>query len=176
MEDLLSVEGNWRKRRVEPVSRMGEIDHRTFVKLSGASAAALVFGAGPFTEKAMARVRFEDYPFKLGVASGGDGADTTPGNLAVIEENPHIEFFNGQRGYVRCTLTPQEWRADYRVLPYVKQPGAQIYTRASFVTEAGNPGLQQAGETQVPSRPASLVETDVERIRAQESAARGGHR
>ena len=110
------------------------------------------------------------------VTSGGDGADTTPGNLAVIEENPHIEFFNGQRGYVRCTLTPQEWRADYRVLPYVKQPGAQIYTRASFVTEAGNPGLQQAGETQVPSRPASLVETDVERIRAQESAARGGHR
>ncbi|CAA9453474.1 MAG: Phosphodiesterase/alkaline phosphatase D [uncultured Rubrobacteraceae bacterium] len=107
------------------------------------------------------------------ITSGGDGADTTPGNEAVVDENPHIEFFNGQRGYVRCTLTPQEWRADYRVLPYVKQPGAQIYTRASFVTEAGNPGLKQAGETQVPSRSASLVETDTERIRAQERAARG---
>lgn len=66
----MSVERNWRKRRVEPVSRMGEIDHRTFVKLSGASAAALVFGAGPFTERAMAQARFPDYPFKLGVASG----------------------------------------------------------------------------------------------------------
>ena len=70
MEELLSVEGNWRKRRVEPVSRMGEIDRRTFVKLSGASAAALVFGAGPFTERAMAQPRFPAYPFKLGVASG----------------------------------------------------------------------------------------------------------
>jgi len=83
----------------------------------------------------------------------------------VVDKNPHIEFFNGQRGYVRCTLTPQEWRADYRVLPYVKQRGAQIYTRASFVTEAGNPSLQQAGETQVPSRSASLVETDTEGYR-----------
>jgi len=40
------------------------------VKLSGLSAAALVFGYGPFSEKAMAKTRFSDYPFKLGVASG----------------------------------------------------------------------------------------------------------
>jgi alkaline phosphatase D len=92
----------------------------------------------------------------------------------VVEENPHIEFFNGQRGYVRCTLTPQEYRADYRVVPYVKQPGAQVYTRASFVTEAGNPGLQQASEASVPTRQASLVETDAERIRARERASRTG--
>jgi hypothetical protein len=57
MEDLLSVEGNWRKRRVEPVSRMGEIDRRTFVKLSGASAAALVFGAVPKYRQGRRRVR-----------------------------------------------------------------------------------------------------------------------
>ena len=91
----------------------------------------------------------------------------------MVEENPHIEYFNGQRGYVRCTLTPQEYRADYRIVPYVKQPGAQIYTRSSFITEAGNPGLQQAT---VPSRQASLVETDTERIRVQEKASRTGRR
>jgi alkaline phosphatase D len=61
----------------------------------------------------------------------------------VVEESPHIEFFNGQRGYVRCT--PQEYRANYRIVPYVKQPGAQIYTRASLITQAGNPGLQRVG-------------------------------
>ena len=33
--------------------------------------------------------------------------NTSAGNEAVVEENPHIEFFNGQRGYVRCTLTPR---------------------------------------------------------------------
>jgi alkaline phosphatase D len=392
MEELLSVGGNWRKRRVEHVSRLGEIDRRTFVKLSGASAAAFVFWAGPFTERAMAQARFPDYmkfvfascqqyehgyftayrhiseedldlvvhlgdyiyeydpnqyvapagnvrahsgaeiitlldyrnrhPTRISrrrirpscddhevennyadeipgagsqtptteaflrcrsvprgpdmlyrriacgnlaefnvldtrqyrddqaagdgtdppnpeqqdpartltggaqekwlldglssssttwnvlvqqvflaqryfntsdaerysmdawannlkanfddqssrtlgvelvgtsITPGGDGADTTSGNEAIVDENPHIEFFNEQRGYVRCTLTPKEWRADYRVLAYVKRPGAQIYTLASFVTKAGNPGLQQAGEPQASSRSASLVEAD----------------
>ena len=41
------------------------------------------------------------------ITSGGDGADTSAGNEAVVDEIPHIEFFNGQRGYVRCTLTPR---------------------------------------------------------------------
>ena len=49
---------------------MGVMDRRRFVKLSGASAAALVFGAGPFSEKAASRPKFSGYPFRLGVASG----------------------------------------------------------------------------------------------------------
>lgn len=107
------------------------------------------------------------------VTSGGDGADTSFSQQQVVWENPHIKFFNGQRGYVRCTLTPQLWRADYRVLPYVQQQGALLYTRASFAVEAGRPGLQlvtqqAARGTRVSSR---LVESDVERIRAQERAA-----
>jgi alkaline phosphatase D len=107
------------------------------------------------------------------VTSGGDGADTSLSQQEVVAENPHIKFFNGQRGYVRCTLTPQLWRADYRVLPYVKQQGALLYTRASFAVEAGRPGLQlvtqqAARGTRVSSR---LVESDIERIRAQERAA-----
>ncbi len=54
---------------------MGEIDRRTFVKLSGASAAALILGFGPFTERAWAAPRFSDYPFKLSVASGDPAPD-----------------------------------------------------------------------------------------------------
>ncbi|MFH4233462.1 alkaline phosphatase D family protein, partial [Acinetobacter baumannii] len=83
------------------------------------------------------------------ISSGGDGADTSSGQQAIVEENPHIKFFNGQRGYVRCTLTPERWRTDYRVVPYVSQPGARVYTRASFVVEAGRPGLQQAAANAV---------------------------
>jgi alkaline phosphatase D len=106
------------------------------------------------------------------ITSGGDGADTSLSQRAVLAENPHIKFFNGQRGYVRCRLTPDEWRADYRVLPYVKQRGALLYTRASFAVQAGRPGLQlvttQAPQgTRISSR---LVESDAERIRAQEKA------
>jgi alkaline phosphatase D len=112
------------------------------------------------------------------ITSGGDGADTPgPDQQAVLEENPHIKFFNGQRGYVRCRLTPELWRTDYRVLPYVKEPGASMYTRASFAVEAGRPGLQQVSETAVPTRASSLIESDAERIRAQKRAdgrQRGG--
>jgi len=110
------------------------------------------------------------------ITSGGDGADTSPNQEAVVAENPHIKFFNGQRGYVRCRLTPEEWRADYRVLPFVKQPGAPIYTRASFVVEAGNPGLQPTVE-QAPQGTrvsATAIESDAERIRSQEEADRRG--
>src|ERR671917_305817 len=54
---------------------MGEIDRRTFVKLSGTGAAALIFGYGPFTERTWANPRFSGYPFKLGVASGDPSPD-----------------------------------------------------------------------------------------------------
>ena len=96
----------------------------------------------------------------------------------MVAENPHIKFFNGQRGYVRCTLTPEQWRADYRVLPFVKQPGAPIYTRASFVVEAGNPGLQQANANTVQGTriSATAIESDTERVGAQERAAARGSR
>lgn len=76
------------------------------------------------------------------ITSGGDGADTNASSEAVVAENPHIKFFQGQRGYVRITLTPREYRADYRVVPYVSRRGARAYTRASFIVEDGNPGLK----------------------------------
>ena len=66
----MGIRGNWERRRVEAVSRLGEMDRRRFVKIAGASAAALVFGAGPFTEKAWAKPTFSASPFSLGVASG----------------------------------------------------------------------------------------------------------
>jgi len=77
------------------------------------------------------------------ITSGGDGADTTSNTEKYLAENPHIKFHNTQRGYVRCTLTPDHFQADYRVLPYVSRPGAPISTRASFLVEDGKPGLQK---------------------------------
>jgi alkaline phosphatase D len=40
------------------------------------------------------------------------------------------------------TVTPDRAQSDHLVMPYVSTPGAPISTRATFVTEAGNPGLQ----------------------------------
>jgi alkaline phosphatase D len=111
------------------------------------------------------------------ITSGGDGADTNPRAQGIVAENPHIKFFNGQRGYVRCILTPESFQADYRVLPYVSRRAAPIYTRASFVVENGQPGAKQLGAERIPAPPSTArvsptIELDAERIAAQERADR----
>jgi alkaline phosphatase D len=78
------------------------------------------------------------------LSSGGDGSDMSAFGRRALDANPHMRFHNGQRGYVRCIVAPDRWQADYRVLPYVTRPGAPIETRASFVVEAGRPGVTPA--------------------------------
>jgi len=77
------------------------------------------------------------------ISSNGDGADV-PGNAGVLlSENPHIKFVNSQRGYIVCDVTARRWRTEYRVVPFVTTEGAPISTRASFVVDAREPGIQQ---------------------------------
>jgi alkaline phosphatase D len=77
------------------------------------------------------------------ITSGGDGADeVSEANQVVLAESPHVKFNSNRRGYVRCHVDRQAWRADFRVVPFVKRPGAPVSTRQSFVIEAGSPGLQ----------------------------------
>jgi alkaline phosphatase D len=78
------------------------------------------------------------------LSSGGNGSDSLPQADSYFSRNPHLRFFNAQRGYVRCVVTPQQWQSDYRVVDYVTRPGSPIKTRASFVVEDGRPGPQQA--------------------------------
>ena len=75
------------------------------------------------------------------ISSGGDGADANDRTADTLARNPHVHFFNGQRGYVRCDVTRERLAADYQVVPYVSRPGAPAVTRASFVVEDGRPGL-----------------------------------
>lgn len=74
------------------------------------------------------------------ISSGGDGADVRPNTQSILSENPHIKFFNAQRGYVKCSVTPERWRTEYRVLEKVSRPDEPITTRATFVVENGRPG------------------------------------
>jgi alkaline phosphatase D len=48
------------------------------------------------------------------------------------------------RRAVRCTLTRKQYLAEFRTLPYVSTPGAPAQTKAAFVLEDGQPGLQPA--------------------------------
>jgi alkaline phosphatase D len=77
------------------------------------------------------------------ISSSGDGTETPKNNGELLAENPFVKFHNTERGYVRCELTPQQWRTDYRTVPFVTKPGAPLNTRASFVIESGRPILQR---------------------------------
>lgn len=74
------------------------------------------------------------------VSSDGDGVDRSAFDEEVLAENPHLHFSNRQRGYVRCTVDAEQWRTDFRIMPYVTERDAPISTRASYVVEAGRPG------------------------------------
>ena len=78
------------------------------------------------------------------VSSLGDGFDINDRFKALLQQDPHLKFFNGQRGYVRHTVTPQRWQADYQVLDKVSVRDGRLSTRKSFVVENGKPGLTEA--------------------------------
>jgi len=77
------------------------------------------------------------------ISSGGDGDDQRESTADMLTENPFVKFYNGQRGYVTCDVTPDALTADYRIVDYVSQPDAPISTRASFLVEDGRPGAQR---------------------------------
>lgn len=77
------------------------------------------------------------------ISSGGDGAEKRADTDGVLADNPFVRFYNAERGYVRCEVTPQQWRTDYRVVPIVSRPESPCLTRASFVVQAGIPGAQR---------------------------------
>lgn len=77
------------------------------------------------------------------ITSGGDGGDSAPSANNFLKINPHLRFYNNQRGYVLTRITADQLAADFKVLPYVTTPGAPAYTRASFVIEDRVPGLHQ---------------------------------
>lgn len=75
------------------------------------------------------------------ISSGRDGADMDEYGQEFLAANPHLRFYNSQRGYLLLTATEEAMRADFRSVPYVREEGAPVYTRAAFVTENGRPGL-----------------------------------
>lgn len=77
------------------------------------------------------------------ISSGGDGRQVTDVGRLVLANNPHMQFFDGRRGYVRVAVTRERLTADYRIVPYVSRYGAAAETSATFVVENGMPRLQR---------------------------------
>jgi alkaline phosphatase D len=77
------------------------------------------------------------------ITSGGDGVDFPARMTDVMAENPFVKFYNSQRGYVSCSVTPGAWHADYQVVSHVSKPDGERSTRASFRIRDGRPGAER---------------------------------
>jgi alkaline phosphatase D len=95
------------------------------------------------------------------ITSTGDGADVPSGTHPWAAWNPHLRFYNNQRGYVRTTITTGELSADFRVVPYVTRPDAPVHTRATFVVEDRVPGLHQTADNPAPGAQSAAARADL---------------
>ena len=78
------------------------------------------------------------------ISSRGDDFDINDRFRRLLRQDPHIKFFNSQRGYVRHVVTPERWQADFLVLDKVSVRDGRFSTRKSFVVESGRSALLDA--------------------------------
>jgi alkaline phosphatase D len=78
------------------------------------------------------------------LTSGGDGADVSATWEQIRPDNPHIKYHSARRGYIACTATRTQMRADFRILERVTIPDAPDRIGGSLVVEAGKPGASLA--------------------------------
>jgi len=73
------------------------------------------------------------------------GLDTADFFQEYVSQTPHIRYFDPRHGgYTAVELTPELWRSDFYHVENMEDPASPLTTIASFVTEAGNPGVQEA--------------------------------
>lgn len=73
------------------------------------------------------------------LSSGGNGLAEPKYVPELMAKNACVKFHNTERGYIRCTVTPERWQADYMSVDDVLQPGGKTTVRSAFVVEAGHP-------------------------------------
>ena len=78
------------------------------------------------------------------MTSGGNGGNVILEYERAAMQNDFVRWYNSNRGYVTCDLTPQAWTTHFRTTPFVDKPDSPIETKASFVIESGKPGAKQA--------------------------------
>ena len=74
------------------------------------------------------------------VTSTGDGSDVSPIWNDIKGDNPHIKYHSARRGYIACTATPAQMRADFKILDKVSVADLPVRTGGSLVVEAGRAG------------------------------------
>ena len=79
------------------------------------------------------------------LTSGGNGGNTIEEYERAAKQNPFVQWYNSNRGYVSCEVTPDAWTSYYRATPVVEERHSPLVTKASFIIENGQPGAKRIG-------------------------------
>ncbi|MEE2642945.1 MAG: alkaline phosphatase D family protein [Planctomycetota bacterium] len=78
------------------------------------------------------------------MSSGGNGGNVIREYERAASQNDFVKFYNSNRGYVSCELTPRKWTTHFRATPFVDRQKSPLVTTATFVVEQGRPGAEKA--------------------------------
>ncbi|MEM7143490.1 MAG: alkaline phosphatase D family protein [Verrucomicrobiota bacterium] len=78
------------------------------------------------------------------LSSGGNGGAKRSHHDLYLANNPGVKFYNGERGYILCDLTPERWISHYKVVDDVLKPGGKTTVRASYRVNAGDATVHSA--------------------------------
>jgi alkaline phosphatase D len=121
----------------------------------GRDADNLVVLTGDFHSAAVADLRSDPFDASLPVigtefmatsisSSFFDDDDAVEGLVsAALTANPHIRWFDAQRGYTVCEVTPDRWLAEFRVVADQFDESSPVDTLTTWEVRAGAPGATQ---------------------------------
>ena len=74
------------------------------------------------------------------MTTNGDGGDVGATWEATRADNPHVRYHSNRRGYIACTATASDMRADFMIIDKVSVPDLPSRVGGSLVVHAGRPG------------------------------------
>jgi alkaline phosphatase D len=128
-------------------------DRRTVLEALGATADNLIVLTGDFHSAAVAELRADPFDLSLPVvgtefmassisSSFFDDDETVESLVAgALTANPQLEWFDAQRGYTVCEVTPDRWLATYRAVADQFDESSPVTAIGSWEVRAGVPGV-----------------------------------
>jgi alkaline phosphatase D len=128
-------------------------ERQTVLEALGTTADNLIVLTGDFHSAAVAELRADPFDPSLpvvgtefmasSISSSFFDDDATVESLVTgaLTANPHLKWFDAQRGYTVCEVTPDRWLATYRSVTDQFDETSPVTTIGSWEVRAGVPGV-----------------------------------
>ena len=130
-------------------------DRRIVLDAVGAAADNLIVLTGDFHSAAVAELRADPFDTTLPVVGAEfmatsissaffeDNATVEGLVTGALAANPQLKWFDAQRGYTVCEVTPERWVATYRAVADQFDETSPVAEISSWEVVAGTPGVRQ---------------------------------